>query len=158
MDQMRQWMVGQFLRGAKCDSPMEELFWAAWVLMKPHAMLTSEAFLNEKQQAEVGKYRADFLFSLKDEQGAWQRLVVEIDGHDFHERTKQQAAHDKARDRWMTSEKYHLMRFTGSEVYANPLLCAEEVAKRLYQLRYGVSRKEAIAKAGMEALRKLLQE
>lgn len=157
MDQMREWMVERFGKiGGACDSPMESLFWAAWQLMKPHAMLTSEASLNEKMQAPIGKYRADFLFTLKDEQGALQKLVVEVDGHDYHERTKQQAAHDKARDRYMTGEKYQVMRFTGSEVYANPFKCAVEVTDRLYQLRHGVTRKEAIARAGIAKIRAAL--
>lgn len=158
MDQMREWMVERFGKiGGACDSPMESLFWAAWQLMKPHSMQTSDACLDEKKQAAIGKYRADFLFCLKDVNGAWQRLVVEIDGHDYHERTKQQAAHDKARDRYMTGEKYQVMRFTGSEVHTNPMKCAEEVANRVHQLRYGKSRKEAIAEAGFAAIRKLIE-
>ena len=155
MDQMREWMVERF--GGKCDSPMESLFWAAWQLMKPHAYGAGGVVLDEKRQAPIGKYRADFLFSLKDEKGVSQRLVIEIDGHDFHERTKQQAAHDKARDRYMTGESYHVMRFTGSEVYANPFKCVNEVSDRLYQLQYGETPGRARAKAGFEAIRKILE-
>jgi very-short-patch-repair endonuclease len=158
MDQMREWMVERFGKiGGKCDSPMETLFWAAWQLMKPRLSLTSDAHLNEKLQAPIGKYRADFLFSVLDENKVRVSLVVEIDGHDFHERTKEQAAHDKARDRYMTGEKYQVMRFTGSEVYANPFKCVKEVSDRLYQLQYGETPGRARAKAGFEAIRKILE-
>lgn len=55
------------------------------------------------------------------------RLVVECDGHNFHERTKEQAAKDRARDRWLTSKDYDVFRFTGSELWRNPMACAEQV-------------------------------
>ena len=48
-------------------------------------------------------------------------------GHDFHERTKQQAAQDRARERTIVRHGYILHRFTGSEVYRNPRKCFEEV-------------------------------
>jgi very-short-patch-repair endonuclease len=82
--------------------------------------------------------------------------VVELDGHAFHERTKEQAAKDKARDRWMTGAGYAVVRFTGSEVWANPFAVASEVADRVHQLRYGKSRKDALAEAGFAAIRALL--
>lgn len=156
MDQMREWMVDQY-GNKNCDSPMEALFLAGWELSAPRRIMPSEAGLSYKQQAHLGTYRADFLFSILDEAGSTKELVVEIDGHDFHERTKKQAAHDKARDRWMTGEKYQVMRFTGSEVYANPFACAKEVADRMYQLRYGETPGRARAKAGFEAIRKILE-
>ncbi len=69
-------------------------------------------------------YRADFMVEAP-ELGF--RLVVEVDGHDFHERTKEQAARDRSRDRSMLAEGYRVMRFTGSEVWKNPTKCAAEV-------------------------------
>jgi very-short-patch-repair endonuclease len=156
MDQMRDWMVAKYTN-AKCASPMEALFLAGWGMATGEHVLPPEARLQIAQQAPVGKYKADFLFSLKATDGSAKELVVEIDGHDFHERTKAQAAHDKARDRWMTGTNYQVMRFTGSEVYANPFKCATEVAERLYLLRHGTTRKEAIALAGFESIRAMLR-
>jgi hypothetical protein len=54
-------------------------------------------------------YRADFLITVEDwnwERGQFQlsKLVVEVDGHDFHERTKEQAQRDKSRDRAMVAQ------------------------------------------------------
>lgn len=154
-DVLRDWLVERF-PSKQAESPMEELFWAGWEMMKPHALIPPEAFLVVCPQAEIERYRADFLFQIKDESGKYQNLVVEVDGHDFHERTKSQAAHDKSRDRWMTSNGYQVMRFTGSEIWANPLQCAVEVADRLYQMRYGRSRRESRARAGLEAIKALL--
>lgn len=55
------------------------------------------------------------------------RLVVEVDGHEFHDRTKQQASYDRKRDRELTREGYRIVRFTGSDVYNEPGLCAEDI-------------------------------
>ncbi len=72
---------------------------------------------------EVINYRADFLFMLTrwnhsiGKTDELMQLVVEIDGHDYHERTKEQARHDKSRDRFMTASGFTVFRFTGSEVY-----------------------------------------
>lgn len=51
------------------------------------------------------------------------RVAVELDGHDWHERTKEQAASDKRRDRMMVAEGWSVMRFTGSEVYLDAADC-----------------------------------
>lgn len=77
-------------------------------------------------QAQVGKYRVDFLLWIQrgDKFGG---VVVECDGHAFHERTKEQAARDKSRDRDLLSAGYPVMRFTGSEIYRDPRACAEQV-------------------------------
>jgi very-short-patch-repair endonuclease len=68
-------------------------------------------------------YRADFLVIVEDYRFATHEfvrlatLVVEVDGHDHHERTKEQAAYDRKRDRAMLREGIPVMRFTGSEVF-----------------------------------------
>ncbi len=43
--------------------------------------------------------------------------VIECDGHDFHERTKEQAQRDKKRDRELQAAGYKVFRFTGSEIW-----------------------------------------
>jgi very-short-patch-repair endonuclease len=73
-------------------------------------------------QFPIGRYTADFAIV-----GSFGRVVVECDGHDFHERTKEQAAHDRQRDRWMQSQGWTVMRFTGSEIFKSPRRCAIEV-------------------------------
>ncbi|MEM1085859.1 MAG: DUF559 domain-containing protein [Verrucomicrobiota bacterium] len=46
-----------------------------------------------------------------------ERIAVECDGHNFHEKTPAQAAKDKRRDRFLLQNGYPVMRFTGSEIY-----------------------------------------
>jgi len=54
-------------------------------------------------------------------------MVIEVDGRDFHERTREQAEHDRARDRFMTGRGAVVLRFTGSEVWRDAGRCVEEV-------------------------------
>lgn len=76
-------------------------------------------------QREIGNFRVDFLVTAPETRGAF---VVECDGHDFHERTKQQAQRDKGRDRQILAQHgWPTIRFTGSEIYRDVTNCADEV-------------------------------
>lgn len=68
-------------------------------------------------QEQIGKYRVDFTFKSADGN---KKLVVECDGHDFHEKTKEQASRDKERDRFLQSEGWVVFRFSGSDIWNNP--------------------------------------
>jgi very-short-patch-repair endonuclease len=137
---------------ARCESPAERLFllgflldgvcdlvdWSDYSLefgqapdrlSRPFAanLERDEETFNLYQQAIVGDFRVDFLMEFRGSNfGVDWGLAIEIDGHDFHERTKEQAAHDKSRDRNLVALGYHTLRFTGSEVYANPGACAKQ--------------------------------
>lgn len=78
-------------------------------------------------QVKIGNYRADFMLVHMHGLNGWSGIVVECDGHDFHERTKQQATRDKARDRYIQKCGFKVMRFTGSEIWKDPMKCALEV-------------------------------
>ena len=79
------------------------------------------------------RYRLDFqvtyLNNLSDNYEEYDThfLAVEVDGHEFHEKTKQQARRDKQRDRDIARAGYTILRFTGSEVYADPFKVADEI-------------------------------
>lgn len=83
-------------------------------------------------QTQIGEFRVDFLIVGRDYYGHPDAdsppiaFIVECDGHDFHERTKQQAARDKRRDRKLQTMGLPILRFTGSELWNNPADCAEQ--------------------------------
>lgn len=54
-------------------------------------------------------------------------IFVECDGHDFHERTKEQASRDRSKDRKIQEEGMAVLRFTGSEIYRDPGKCAIQI-------------------------------
>lgn len=80
-------------------------------------------------QFQCAPYRLDFM--LEDLEYDV-KVAIECDGHDFHERTKEQAARDRARDRELQSRGYLVLRFTGSELYRDPWKCADEVQMAIY--------------------------
>lgn len=90
-------------------------------------------------QCQIGKYRADFVIIARFETSTLPltKIIIECDGHDFHERTKDQAQRDKARDRFFVANHYKVMRFTGSELHRNPLKCADEVMSHLDDIAHG---------------------
>ncbi|ACL58471.1 endonuclease domain-containing protein [Methylobacterium nodulans] len=127
------------------DSPIERLFLAAILGLCAHvpkyeqlglggcdrvpdaADFNHRGYLLLGRQVRVLDWPADFLLSVQRiEDGAVFRVVVECDGHEFHERTKEQAARDRSRDRALQARGCVVMRFTGSEVYRDPVRCACE--------------------------------
>jgi very-short-patch-repair endonuclease len=72
-------------------------------------------------QAPVGKYRADFLICLAHWRGGYVWGAIECDGHDHHNLTKEQAQHDRERDRYFQSQGIYILRYTGSEIWKSPL-------------------------------------
>lgn len=59
--------------------------------------------------------------------GKVKRLAIECDGHDFHEKTKEQAARDKSRDRALVQAGMHVIRFTGSEIFRDAESCVRQI-------------------------------
>jgi very-short-patch-repair endonuclease len=53
--------------------------------------------------------------------------MTRCDGHAFHERTKEQAKRDRSRDRGAQLHGLPIFRFTGSEIWNDPMGCADEV-------------------------------
>lgn len=60
-------------------------------------------------------------------------LVIEIDGHKYHERTKEQARRDRSRDRGMLAIDWIPMRFTGQEVHQDAEACALQAAEYFFE-------------------------
>lgn len=80
----------------------------------------------------VGKYVTDMLYTYvrygtENKSTHKVTIAVEVDGHEFHEKTKQQAARDRERDRFFQSNNILVARFTGSEVHKNAKECALKV-------------------------------
>jgi len=74
-------------------------------------------------QLQVGPYRVDFAVCTP----GLPMVAVECDGHGFHERTKEQVARDKKRDRYFQQEGWRVLRFSGSEIYKDADACVGEL-------------------------------
>lgn len=74
------------------------------------------------------RYRLDFAI-MNAAEGVF--LAVEVDGHEWHDTTPQQAQNDRQRDRRLTASGWTVVRFTGREVYRDAAACVTEVATLL---------------------------
>jgi len=101
-------------------------------------------------QARMGEHRVDFLITYKEvvpdfsktkklpegmeipsSKEITKKMVVECDGHDFHDRSKEQARKDRERDRMLQSLGYPVYRYTGSEIWADVFKCAYQAVRDL---------------------------
>lgn len=129
------------------QSPIEDLFWiachaltkAAYVPCNPdpendqNGDLVLGYGLYIQAQKQIGTYRVDFLLSQRNigPDSILRPLVVELDGHDFHDKDKRQRSYEKARDRFLVKEGYRVIHFTGSDVVADPFKVAHEALEML---------------------------
>lgn len=70
-------------------------------------------------------YRIDFLFVVGPRPAFRKAIAIECDGHEWHEKTKEQVARDKRRDRRLLADGIPSVRFSGAEIHANAEECAE---------------------------------
>lgn len=108
----------------RTESPIEGALYLALA-----AALTDNEYSTEfnlRSQHQIDSYRVDFLLELNGHS-----LVIECDGHAFHERTKEQAARDRSRDRELTGKGFRVIRFTGSEIWKDTYACAKQAVRML---------------------------
>ena len=135
-------------RYRKCESPIEVAYAVAFDLM--HGLWRGPANSSStlwaantapmiflEPQVQVDGFRVDFVCGWNVGSDRFTSIAIECDGHDFHERTKKQAAADKSRDRALSSQFARVIRFTGSEIYADPCKCASETLQLADELFWG---------------------
>lgn len=142
--------VDLFWTHEETESPIEMLFMAALTALLRVNDLEGKEYLvtrdicfrrgiSIEQQKTIGKYRVDFCLSFMGnviidyKQGSIfpnfreeKKIVVELDGHEFHERNQRERKYEKARDRYMQKLGYKVFRYTGSEIVKNPFNAAVE--------------------------------
>jgi very-short-patch-repair endonuclease len=131
----------------KIESPIEQMFWAA-LHAQCHANrveINADPYVDSRgvmrpgygihisAQFRIEKYRVDFKISQSgigpDE--VLTPIIVELDGHAFHDKDKRQRAYEKARDRALVRAGYRVFHFTGSEVAADPFQVSYEALEAL---------------------------
>ena len=123
-------------------SPIEHMFWVAvnvlceaeFTELNPDLIFSPDGNhqiargIYLRPQCPVGKYRVDFLlnqFGVAPEE-KYSPVIVELDGHDFHDKDKRQRSYEKARDRFLVKQGYRVLHFTGSDVVKDPFKVAFE--------------------------------
>lgn len=133
-------------------TPIELKIWNAAKTCAPSTLQLSEqmltysdvleALINEPAADSVMasqvvwmQYTVDFAFITRRPPKGYAAIIVECDGHDFHEKTKEQARKDKSRDRQFQKNGFLVLRFTGSEIWKSPETCLCDVLECLHTVR-----------------------
>lgn len=150
--QLRDRWHRRFLEEVGVESPLEEMFLLAlllegWERVPPDramvyrsnfgdlprsAFLAPQRWCGAEMVPQVEEWlgsrhvRADFAFLT-----TTRTFVVELDGHEFHERTPAQAERDRSRDRAMGIHGWDVLRFTGREIHRDVFGCITEAMARL---------------------------
>lgn len=121
-------MVHFSLTHKKINSPIEEIFLAGFYVAKQVSLLNE---VEIKSQFQIGKYKVDFkIYNTKNNR----TILVECDGHDFHDKTKEQRAYEKSRDRFLQKNNYKVFHYTGSEINKNCFFVVSEVLAEVSDL------------------------
>lgn len=154
---IQEWIVENFGTSLDVESPMEALFAASMRII--HKMDDYESIFRFEQfrsQVVIGRYRLDFAICGEGSRGTY-RIGVEIDGHEFHDRTKEQASSDRRKDRELTTTGWRIIRFTGSDVHRNGLGCAKELCELVYQAHTGLNAGDAARQFHMDRIAEMLR-
>lgn len=120
---------------SECQSPIEEIFAVAYDLKLSLVGFPECEVLRLKPQEKIvvnnKTYYADFLLDVSSDNffvcDHDYKLVIECDGHEFHEKTKEQVEKRNNRDMDLKSAGYDVLHFSGSQIFKNPIECANKV-------------------------------
>lgn len=114
-----------------CESPIEKIFLLAFEIVNKHKK--TDIFISPQVEIVGTKkdYIADFTIEYDEICNPDFKkdfaLIIECDGYDFHQKTKKQVEYDNNREYDLKMIGYQIIRFSGSEIYNNPLKCALKV-------------------------------
>jgi len=114
------------------SSPIEQIFLMQWRFLeqaKKHDLVLKP---QQKVDTSKGNFRIDY--EISDPSGQL-KLAIELDGHEFHEKTKAQVARDKRRERAITFKGYTVLRYSGHEICNNVSGCIDEILSYAQELR-----------------------
>ena len=127
----------QFWEDETIQSPIEQIFITAFDLYCEYFRDTKIYLFSQYEvKCKKKKYIIDFEFhsddylehlllgdNIKNDNF---KLAIECDGYEFHQKTKEQVQHDNEREFDLKMEGYEVLRFSGTQIYNNPLKCAED--------------------------------
>ena len=140
-------MQTNIVEGVGIESPIEQMFLVALHVMckanyervDPEPDMTKDGELVLRggvfitPQFQVGKFKVDFKVKAIGwgQQPVARTVLVELDGHAFHDKDQRQRSYEKARDRYLTKMGHRVLHFTGSDVVKDPYRVAHEVLDTL---------------------------
>lgn len=118
----------------ECKSPIEKIFYVAFQTVcmfrkNEWPEYVNHIFANPQCEVEAKghKYIADFAICRETDEQWYGIFLVECDGHEFHQKTKQQVERDNIRQYELKMAGFDILRFSGSQIYKEPFKCANDV-------------------------------
>lgn len=118
-------------------SPIEQIFITAFDL---YLLINNKENISLFSQAPITvgekRYVADFLFERDEFVNKFnidRKIIIECDGHQFHQKTKEQVQYDNEREYDLKMAGYEILRFSGSQIYNKPLKCAEDTYNYIFK-------------------------
>lgn len=120
------------------DSPLEVAFWIWWdAISRGYQWMGESVWLERQRELDVEgeRFRLDFVVEPDTAWAAdlarhgmtWPLIAIEVDGHGFHERTREQVALRDRRDRALQKAQWKVFHFSFSEFTQDPSACTREV-------------------------------
>lgn len=112
----------------KDESPLEAAFFRCWSVMdqRMESGCIDVRMFSLTPQVEAHGYRIDFVVTPEKPMRGF-KFAIELDGHEFHERTKEQATRRNRRDRELAAAGWTVVHVSGSELYRQPYETVSEI-------------------------------
>ena len=117
-----------------CESPIEQLLAIqleriGLLYIHNYNPFIDVIAINKQEEIETNgeKYRVDFLIPVVYANQIGVKFVIECDGYEFHQKTKEQVEKDNKRQRDLQKSGYEVIRFSGTEIYHKSYQCALEI-------------------------------
>lgn len=123
------------------ESPLEAAFVAAWMALDDYRVHAITWRSQQAVEVEGRGYRLDFVFE-PERGGPFDSLIgpqcpkiaLELDGHEFHEKTKEQVTYRNRRDRDLQVSGWVVLHVSGSEFNRDAEQVTIEVWERVSSL------------------------
>lgn len=128
------YLNGRIPSYSDCKSPIEKIFAFAYDIVLYNQGFPADELLRIDAQVNIEtnghRYFADFVFDTSKMKctryGRPLKLIIECDGHDYHEKTKEQIRKDNQREYDLKMAGYDVLHFSGSQIYRDPIKCAQD--------------------------------
>lgn len=114
---------------ARSESPIEAVFWVWWQALdavywlRVESRMPFELVPQHEVVADGVHYRLDFAVPKH-------KIAIEMDGHNFHERTREQVTQRNERDRRLQSDGWQVLHYSGTELLQSPAQVVRDVYGR----------------------------
>jgi len=144
LGQLKNQLVHEFESGVlstiaahEISSPIEQIFLMEWRFSRAEERFRLQLRPQQPIRTDSGTYFLDYCITAIDNPASRFSVAIELDGHEFHEKTPEQATNDKRRERAIlragAPNGLVVFRFTGSEIFRDCKACVKEIVDYIEQ-------------------------